>query len=96
MGHVASDPAIRMTVAYPDDDPELAEVVRLELRLHEPAVRRSEAACLELIDPDFREIGASGRVWNRDSVMAMMRDEDYEAPLMDECRGHDSPRRSSW
>ncbi len=39
-----------------------------ERRLLEPAVRRSEEAVLSLLHEDFREFGASGRIWDRQSM----------------------------
>src|SRR6476620_1658032 len=49
-------------------DEDLAAVVRRELALLEPAVRRSPDDVRALLHPDFIEYGASGRTWNRDSV----------------------------
>jgi hypothetical protein len=46
----------------------LAEVMSLELRLLDPATRASAAAVERLIHPDLREIGASGRTWDRASM----------------------------
>jgi hypothetical protein len=48
----------------------LDEVVALELRLLDPETRRSPAEVERLLHPEFREIGASGRVWDRDSIVA--------------------------
>jgi len=47
----------------------LDEVVELELRLLEPAVRRDREALRALLDPEFREVGASGQQWNLESIM---------------------------
>lgn len=58
----------------PDDD--LAEVVRRELLLLEPGVRNDPARLLALLHPDFREHGASGRVWDRATVAAATRGTD--------------------
>ncbi len=49
-------------------DEELAEVVRLELLLLEPHVRNDPQQLLSLLHEHFREYGASGRVWQQDSV----------------------------
>ena len=51
-------------------EPDLAEVVRLELLLLEPEVRNDPARLLALLHPDFTEHGASGRTWDRSSVAA--------------------------
>jgi len=55
-------------VSGPDDD--LADVVQLELRLLEPAVRNDPATARALPYADFREHGASRRVWDRESITA--------------------------
>ncbi|MFE6761048.1 DUF4440 domain-containing protein [Streptomyces sp. NPDC057689] len=45
--------------------------VRGELRLLEPEVRASPEAVSELLDPEFTEFGASGRRYDRDSILAV-------------------------
>ena len=40
-----------------------------ELRLLDPDVRASPARVLELLDPEFTEIGASGRRWDVESIL---------------------------
>jgi ribonuclease HI len=47
-----------------------AEVRALELRLLDPAVRRDRALTGALLHPQFAEIGASGRAWDRAAVVA--------------------------
>ncbi|NEC66697.1 DUF4440 domain-containing protein [Streptomyces sp. SID9727] len=42
-----------------------------ELRLLEPAVRASPDAVGELLDPEFTEFGASGRRYDRVSILAV-------------------------
>ncbi|MCW2819953.1 MAG: putative RNase [Marmoricola sp.] len=54
---------------------DLAEVVRREQALLDPALRAEGACVEELLHPDFVEHGASGRVWDRDSVVAAMSDD---------------------
>jgi hypothetical protein len=49
--------------------------VALELELLTPAARRSPARLEELLDPDFTEIGASGRLWTRDAIIAALAEE---------------------
>lgn len=61
-------------------DRDLQDVVERERRLLDPAVRRSPEVAGELIDPEFREFGASGRVWDRASVLAMMASPDDAPP----------------
>ena len=50
---------------------DLQEVVRRELELLEPDVRADAQRVLALLHPDFLEHGASGQVWDRESVTAV-------------------------
>ncbi|AXK37536.1 DUF4440 domain-containing protein [Streptomyces armeniacus] len=43
-----------------------------ELRLLDPEVRASARLVTELLDPEFTEFGASGRRWDRGTVMTAM------------------------
>ncbi|MCX5063522.1 DUF4440 domain-containing protein [Streptomyces sp. NBC_00201] len=43
-----------------------------EMRLLDPEVRASPARVLELLDPEFTEIGASGRRWDVESMLTVM------------------------
>lgn len=43
-----------------------------ELRLLDPGVRASPALVSELLDPEFTEIGASGRPWDARSIRTVM------------------------
>ncbi|WP_225631234.1 nuclear transport factor 2 family protein [Streptomyces solaniscabiei] len=45
-----------------------------ELRLLDPEVRASPARVLELLDPEFTEIGASGRRWDVESILTATSD----------------------
>ncbi|MEV5517338.1 DUF4440 domain-containing protein [Streptomyces flaveolus] len=45
-----------------------------ELRLLDPEVRASPARVLELLDPEFTEIGASGRRWDVESILTVTSD----------------------
>jgi hypothetical protein len=65
-------------------DPDLAQVVASELRLLDPAVRRSPDEAGRLLDPDFREFGAFGRVWDRRSILDSMAAEDAPPPRADD------------
>ena len=49
-------------------DPDLAEVVQRELLLHDAEVRHDPARLLALLHSDFREYGASGRIWDSSDV----------------------------
>lgn len=66
------------------DDPDLHDVIDRELRLHDPAVRSSSAAAGELLDPDFHEFGASGRSWDRASILDMMATRDAPPPIVED------------
>lgn len=52
---------------------------RLEEELLQPEVRRSLAALEERLAPDFVEIGASGRTWDRPTIVAALADEEPAA-----------------
>lgn len=48
---------------------EVQAAVEGEMRLLEPAVRSSRDLVEELLDPDFVEVGSSGRRWNRQGML---------------------------
>ena len=50
---------------------DLQEVVRRELALLEPDVRADAERVLALLHPEFLEHGASGHVWDRESITAV-------------------------
>ena len=45
------------------------QVIALERRLLQPSVRASPRELGALLDPGFREFGASGRVWDRAGII---------------------------
>ncbi|MFG2430232.1 DUF4440 domain-containing protein [Streptomyces sp. NPDC048590] len=47
------------------------EAIASEMRLLDPAVRASEEAVRALLDPEFTEIGASGRLWDTTSILTV-------------------------
>lgn len=55
-----------------------------ELRLLDPSVRASPEAVTELLDPEFIEFGASGRRYDRASILAVTSagDENASAPTI--------------
>lgn len=61
--------------------PQLAEVVELELQLLEPATRRDRAELERLLHPEFREVGASGKTWDRDALIEALTHE--QGPVAD-------------
>ncbi|MFB7273856.1 DUF4440 domain-containing protein [Streptomyces sp. NPDC056244] len=48
----------------------ISAAIEAELRLLDPAVRSSATLFAELLHPDFREFGSSGREWDRASIVA--------------------------
>jgi hypothetical protein len=54
------------------DHDSFEEVVDLELALLHPDVRRDRQWVEDLLDEDFREIGASGRLWNREETLEVL------------------------
>ncbi|WP_031003897.1 DUF4440 domain-containing protein [Streptomyces sp. NRRL F-5727] len=52
--------------------PDVAEAITRERLLHDPAVRRSRPLAEELLDPEFTETGASGRLWTRAEMLAAL------------------------
>ncbi|GEL23648.1 DUF4440 domain-containing protein [Pseudonocardia sulfidoxydans NBRC 16205] len=66
------------------DYPDLRAVVDLELALQDRAVRGSRRLAGELLDPQFHEFGASGRVWDRESILDMMAADDSPPPRCDD------------
>lgn len=67
-------------------DESVATAMALERRLLQPTVRASATALDALLDPEFQEIGASGRLWTRDdTVQALTGDQqDVPTPIRDE------------
>jgi len=53
-------------------DEDLDQVVRLELLLLEPTVRKDPERLVTFLHPQFREYGASGRTWDRQSIPQAM------------------------
>jgi hypothetical protein len=51
-----------------------------EFRLLDPAVRSSPQRLAELLHPEYREFGVSGRIWDRDSSIAALMALDAPAP----------------
>lgn len=64
-------------------DPEIDTVLRRERQLLDPAVRRSRTAASALLDPEFREFGSSGTIWDLESVLTMMSGSDDPPPEVD-------------
>ena len=54
------------------DVPDIQQFIDLELFLLTPQARLSPATLEELLDPDFREIGTSGRRWTRAETISAL------------------------
>ncbi|WP_371785395.1 nuclear transport factor 2 family protein [Streptosporangium subroseum] len=55
-----------------EDERAVQAAIDGELRLLDPEVRASPALFRELLDPEFTEIGASGRRWDAESILTVM------------------------
>ncbi|MFJ5156740.1 DUF4440 domain-containing protein [Streptomyces sp. NPDC088353] len=55
-----------------DRESSVAEVIKRELQLMSPAVRSSRALADQFFDPEFVEVGASGRRWDRQSMLSAL------------------------
>ena len=47
----------------------LQELQRLEVELHHPGVRCSRERLEQLLHPEFHEVGRSGRLYNRETIV---------------------------
>ncbi|WP_051804536.1 DUF4440 domain-containing protein [Streptomyces griseus] len=56
----------------PPQHPDVTEAIVRERRLHDPAVRLSAPLAEALFDPEFTEIGASGRRWTHAAMLAAL------------------------
>ncbi|MEU9623720.1 DUF4440 domain-containing protein [Streptomyces sp. NPDC048155] len=66
-----------------DESEAVQAAIEAEMRLLDPDVRASPALVLELLDPEFLEIGASGRRWDATSILSVTSDGSVapEAPV---------------
>ncbi|MFG2559700.1 DUF4440 domain-containing protein [Streptomyces sp. NPDC048496] len=58
---------------------EVSEAIAGELRLMDPDVRTSRSQARQLLDPDFVEVGASGRRWTYGDMLAALPELDGAA-----------------
>ncbi|MEE1791949.1 nuclear transport factor 2 family protein [Streptomyces sp. BE308] len=63
-----------------EPSPAVAAAIEGELRLLDPVVRASEDLLAALLHPEFREIGTSGRLWNRETIIAALTADDAPSP----------------
>ena len=68
----------------PTEDDAVAEVMARERESLRPEVRASAEALDRLLDPEFREIGASGRLWTRAAAIEAVPTWPRAAPILDE------------
>ncbi|WP_405526971.1 nuclear transport factor 2 family protein [Streptomyces avidinii] len=58
---------------------EVGAAIAGELRLMDPGVRMSQSLVRQLLDPHFVEVGASGRRWTYEEMLAALPDMDGSA-----------------
>jgi hypothetical protein len=69
---------------------EVSAVIERELALLTPEVRGSAHQLEELLDPDFAEIGKSGRLWMRgEMIAALVADTDPEQHTQHQLQRHE-------
>lgn len=61
----------------------VAELLRCELALLDPEVRRNRRRLEALLAEDFSEVGATGRVWSRAEVLEMLTSEEFSPPAVE-------------
>ncbi|MGJ7909244.1 DUF4440 domain-containing protein [Actinopolyspora sp. H202] len=69
-----------------DPGTDFDEVVAHELELLDPRVRDDPEAVRALLHPDFTEFGASGAVWDRDTITAATASDSSERITTTELR----------
>ena len=57
-----------------------AKLLGPEMELMQPDVRHNRARVEQLLDPEFVEIGASGKVWSRPQILDLLASEPYPEP----------------
>ncbi|MDP9392700.1 MAG: DUF4440 domain-containing protein [Actinomycetota bacterium] len=62
---------------------DLQQVVERELALLQPDVRRDAQRVMALLHPDFLEHGASGQVWDRESIASVTSGTDAPIQAVD-------------
>lgn len=56
-------------------DADIAHVLDFERELQTPEARADEGRLTQLLAPDFVEVGASGRRWDRSAILGMLAQE---------------------
>lgn len=80
---MSSDP-LRQFSNEPADEETCAYLIRCERALLDPAVRRDRAQVESLLAEEFQEFGASGRVWNRQTIVDSLASEVYIPPTAEQ------------
>lgn len=62
-----------------EHDDSIQAAIAGEMRLLDRKVRSSAALMDELLDPEFTEIGASGRLWDRRSLITVLSQGSHES-----------------
>jgi ribonuclease HI len=65
-----------------------AELLRAEMTLLDPAVRRDRDRVASLLAIDFFEVGASGRIWTRDQILDLLATDEYSPPVLEDFACH--------
>ncbi|MEV6165881.1 nuclear transport factor 2 family protein [Streptomyces sp. NPDC052052] len=58
----------------------VVEAMEGELRLLDPLVRARADLLAQLLHPDYREIDSTGRVWDRDAMIALLTADNAPRP----------------
>jgi len=66
---VGSGPAAPLVKENAMDDATIEAVIAAERTLLDPAIRTDRAALEHWLDPEFTEIGQSGRLWTRAEIL---------------------------
>ncbi|WP_327243682.1 nuclear transport factor 2 family protein [Streptomyces sp. NBC_01320] len=64
----------------PEPSPGVAAAIEGELSLLDPLVRASTELLAQVLHPEYREIDAIGRCWNRDTITALLIADDAPRP----------------
>lgn len=70
-------------MSFTSNDPDISYVISAELQLSDRAIRNSRVASSALLDAEFREFGASGKVWDKESILDMMSEDTSPPPTID-------------
>jgi hypothetical protein len=60
-----------------------AELLRAEMLLLDPSVRRDRSRVAALLEEGFFEFGSSGRVWTREQILDLLATETYSPPVIE-------------